>query len=89
MAYLEIRKMLDSNNEIEYDACAYTDDEAASEFDDEIAERLARQDEPWDEPHLRYIDWTDDQVADFNQLLRTAYDIMMTAINQAEGGPTP
>jgi len=73
LAYLEFRPLQTDDGKWEFDARAYTENEAVSRFAD-LDDRLARC--AADSMFMREIAWTDDQVRQFNQH-RDAYRAML------------
>lgn len=69
MAYIEIRPLLNAEGEEECDLCAYSDQEAAEVFGDELNERVNKDPERG-ECTLRRVDWSDEQVEAFNEKVR-------------------
>jgi hypothetical protein len=62
---------------------AYTDAEAASEFDDQTLREAREPAEMVDEPSvLRYIDWSDEQVKQWNADTETYWNAVYEALRK-------
>ena len=80
MPYIEFRPVFNVDGEMEFDARAYTDDEAAETFEDDLEERLTR--DFAGECVLRRVAWTEDQVEWFNRRV-DEYNTMMFKVAEA------
>lgn len=69
MAYIEIRPLVNTDGEEEFDLCAYSDQEAKEIFGDELSERINKDPERG-ECTLRRVDWSDEKVEAFNEKVR-------------------
>ena len=83
MAYIEFRPLLNGDGEEELSVSAYSDQEAEERFGDELEALITR------EPErgfctLRRVDWTEDELATFNEKVR-AFNAMIWDVVTACG----